>query len=78
MLIHRNIAAKNTICVFCGYFLQNKKRHAMSFKKHLFLKCVSYQLCIIKKMKEIETDIVIHDIKIDILNISVDIVIHRG
>ena len=28
-------------------------------------------------MKEIESDIVIHDIKIDILNISVDIVIHR-
>ena len=50
----------------------------MSFKKHLFLKCASYQLCIIKKMKEIESDIVTHDRKIDILNISVDIVIHRG
>ena len=50
----------------------------MSFKKYLFLKCVSYQLRIIKKMKEIESDIVTHDRKIDILNISVDIVIHRG
>lgn len=50
----------------------------MSFKKHLFLKCVSYQLCIIKKMKEIESDIVIYDRKIDTLTIPVDIVIHRG
>ena len=29
-------------------------------------------------MKEIESDIEIHDRKIDTLNISVDIVIHRG
>ena len=29
-------------------------------------------------MKGIESDIVIHDRKIDIVNISVDIVIHRG
>ena len=50
----------------------------MSFKKYLFQKCVSYQLCIIKKMKEIESDIVIYDRKIDTLNIPVDIVIHRG